>query len=69
MSLLLGKKSISASPSGSRIQTDQMLRFAAQHKISPQVEYFPMSQVNETMAHLEAGKARYRIVLEADLKE
>jgi uncharacterized zinc-type alcohol dehydrogenase-like protein len=26
---------------------------------------FPMSKVNEALAHLEAGKARYRIVLDA----
>jgi D-arabinose 1-dehydrogenase-like Zn-dependent alcohol dehydrogenase len=25
-----------------------------------------MSKVNEALAHLEAGKARYRIVLDAD---
>ncbi len=68
MSLLVGKKSISSSPSGSRIQTDLMLRFAAHHKITPQVEFFPMSRVNEAMDHLIAGKARYRIVLEADFK-
>jgi uncharacterized zinc-type alcohol dehydrogenase-like protein len=45
-----------------------MLRFAAQHKIAPQVEYFPMSKVNEAMDRLKAGKARYRIVLEADFE-
>jgi uncharacterized zinc-type alcohol dehydrogenase-like protein len=28
---------------------------------------FPMSRVNEAIAHLEAGKARYRVVLENDL--
>ncbi|OQP46281.1 alcohol dehydrogenase [Niastella yeongjuensis] len=67
MSLLAGKKSISSSPAGSRIQTDQMLQFAAQHNIAPMVEYFPMSRINEAMAHLEAGKARYRIVLKTDL--
>jgi uncharacterized zinc-type alcohol dehydrogenase-like protein len=30
------------------------------------VETFPMSRVNEALAHFEAGKARYRIVLEND---
>jgi uncharacterized zinc-type alcohol dehydrogenase-like protein len=30
-------------------------------------ETFPMSRVNEALAHLAAGKARYRIVLENDL--
>lgn len=66
MALIMGKKSVSGSPAGNRTQTDQMLRFAAQHKIAPQVEYFPMSKVNEAMEHLKSGKARYRIVLNAD---
>ena len=42
-----------------------MLEFAARHDISPQTEHFPMDQVNEALAHLEAAKARYRIVLDA----
>jgi uncharacterized zinc-type alcohol dehydrogenase-like protein len=32
----------------------------------PQTEHFPMSQINEAFARLKAGKARYRIVLDAD---
>jgi uncharacterized zinc-type alcohol dehydrogenase-like protein len=32
----------------------------------PQTEHFPMSEINEAFARLEAGKARYRIVLDAD---
>ena len=42
-----------------------MLEFAARHCISPKTEHFPMEKVNEALAHLEAGKARYRIVLDA----
>lgn len=68
MSLIVGKKAVSGSPTGSRSQIDTMLRFAAHHKIAPQVEHFPMSKVNEAMDHLKAGKARYRIVLQADFK-
>jgi uncharacterized zinc-type alcohol dehydrogenase-like protein len=30
-------------------------------------EEYPMSQANEAMAHIEAGKARYRVVLKNDL--
>jgi uncharacterized zinc-type alcohol dehydrogenase-like protein len=45
-----------------------MLDFAARHHIAPQVERFPMSKVNEAMAHLDSGKARYRIILDADFK-
>ncbi|WP_212003875.1 NAD(P)-dependent alcohol dehydrogenase [Chitinophaga sp. HK235] len=66
MSLILGKKEISGSPTGSRSQIDQMFRFAEHHKIMPKVEHFPMSRINEAMEHLRAGKANYRIVLDAD---
>jgi uncharacterized zinc-type alcohol dehydrogenase-like protein len=43
-----------------------MLDFAARHNITPQTEHFPMSRINEALERLEAGKARYRIVLDAD---
>ena len=33
-------------------------------KIIPEVEFFKMSEINEAIAHLKSGKARYRIVLE-----
>jgi uncharacterized zinc-type alcohol dehydrogenase-like protein len=65
-SLIGGQRSISGSPTGSPSQIATMLEFAARHGIAPQVEHFPMSKVNEAMAHLESGKARYRIVLDAD---
>ena len=45
----------------------KMLDFCARHGIAPITEEFPMSQANETIEHLEAGKARYRIVLKNDL--
>jgi uncharacterized zinc-type alcohol dehydrogenase-like protein len=43
-----------------------MLEFSARHSIAPITETFPMSQVNEALEHLRAGKARYRIVLVND---
>jgi uncharacterized zinc-type alcohol dehydrogenase-like protein len=64
--LIMGQKSISGSPTGSPATLATMLEFAARHEIAPQVEHFPMSQVNEALEHLAAGKARYRIVLDAD---
>jgi len=64
--LLMGQKSVSGSPTGSRGAIDSMLNFAARHQVTPQTEHFPMSKVNEAMDHLRAGKARYRIVLDAD---
>jgi uncharacterized zinc-type alcohol dehydrogenase-like protein len=64
--LIMGQKSVSGSPTGSPATIATMLEFAARHQISPQVEHFAMSQVNEALEHLAAGKARYRIVLDAD---
>lgn len=64
--LIFGQKSVSGSPTGSPVALATMLEFAARHNITPQVEHFPMSRVNEAIEHLAAGKARYRIVLDAD---
>jgi uncharacterized zinc-type alcohol dehydrogenase-like protein len=66
MSLIFGLKSISGSPTGSPAAMAQMLTFAARKQVTPQTEHFPMSQINEAFAHLKAGKANYRIVLDAD---
>jgi len=68
MSLILGQRSVSGSPTGSPATMGSMLDFCARHQIAPLVEHFPLSKVNEAMAHLRAGKARYRIVLDNDLK-
>ena len=65
-SLIMGQRSVSGSPTGSPVAIETMLDFASRHNIVPQTEHFPMSQINEAFARLEAGKARYRIVLDAD---
>lgn len=62
-SLIMGEKSVGGSPIGSPELTKTMLDFCVRHTIYPTVEEFPMEQVNEAMAHLEEGKARFRIVL------
>lgn len=62
----LGKRaSISASPLGNPATVAKMLEFCVRHKIAPTIETFPMSRINEALDHLRAGKARYRIVLDA----
>ena len=63
MALMAAQRSISSSPVGSPATIAQMLEFAVRHNIQPQVEVFPMSEVNTAIEHLEAGKARYRVVL------
>jgi alcohol/geraniol dehydrogenase (NADP+) len=64
--LIGGSKRISGSPLGSPALIDRMLEFSARHDLAPQVERFAFSRVNEAIEHLRAGKARYRVVLEAD---
>jgi uncharacterized zinc-type alcohol dehydrogenase-like protein len=65
-SLIMGQRSVSGSPTGSPVTMATMLDFAARHNIAPQTEHFPMSKINDAFARLESGKARYRIVLDAD---
>jgi uncharacterized zinc-type alcohol dehydrogenase-like protein len=66
VSLIMQQRSISGSPVGSPVAIETMLDFAARHSITPQTEHFPMSRINEAFERLVAGKARYRIVLDAD---
>jgi uncharacterized zinc-type alcohol dehydrogenase-like protein len=61
--LLMGQKSVTGSPLGSPALTRTMLEFCVRHDIYPITEEFPMVKVNEALAHLESGKARFRIVL------
>ncbi len=62
-SLISGEKTLGGSPIGSPALTRKMLEFCVRHDIYPMVESFPIGEVNEAIAHLEAGKARYRVVL------
>ncbi|SOD41476.1 uncharacterized zinc-type alcohol dehydrogenase-like protein [Nitrosovibrio sp. Nv4] len=64
--LIMGQKSVSGSPTGGPATISTMLEFAARHNIAPQVEHFPMRKVNDAIDHLATGKARYRVVLDAD---
>jgi uncharacterized zinc-type alcohol dehydrogenase-like protein len=65
-SLIAQQRGVSGSPTGSPVMIGDMLDFAARHRVAPQAEHFPMSRINEAFARLESGKARYRIVLDAD---
>lgn len=64
--LISGAKSVTGSPTGSPAALRQLLKFAARKNIAPQIELFPMSQINEAIERLHAGHVRYRVVLKAD---
>jgi len=63
--LIMTSKSVSGSPVGSPATIRSMLDFSARHGIEPVTEHFAMADVNQALEHLEAGKARYRLVLDA----
>ncbi|RQW80363.1 MAG: NAD(P)-dependent alcohol dehydrogenase [Methanothrix sp.] len=66
--LIMSQRTVTGSPTGSPVMMAKMLEFAARHKILPTVEHFPLSKINDAIAHLLAGKARYRVVLDIDFK-
>lgn len=66
--LISGEKAVGGSPIGGPGDIMRMLDFCQRHAIEPVIEEFPISRVNEAIARLESGKARYRIVLRNDFK-
>jgi uncharacterized zinc-type alcohol dehydrogenase-like protein len=66
LALIAQQRGVSGSLVGAPATIAATLEFASRHGITPRTEHFPMSQINEALARLEAGKARYRIVLDAD---
>jgi len=63
MQLMSSQSSISSSPVGSPAIIAEMLDFAVRHNIVPVTQHFRFSEVNEAVAHLLSGEARYRVVL------
>jgi alcohol/geraniol dehydrogenase (NADP+) len=62
--LIMTERDVSGSPNGSPVTMADMLEFAARHQIVPQTEHFPLDRINDAIARLKAGKARYPIVLD-----
>lgn len=63
--LLAGHKKIVGSNTGNRKMMEKMLKFAAQHRIFPTIQRYPMAQVNAAINTLRDSTVRYRAVLEA----
>ncbi len=64
--MILGQKSLSASPLGSPATTRKMLAFCARHQIAPVTQSYKLSQINDAFEQLRTGSPRYRLVLERD---
>lgn len=61
--LALSQLTVSASPVGSPATIAKMLDFAALHNIKPVIEKYKFSEVNEALAKVRNGGAKYRVVL------
>lgn len=64
--LITGQKSIGASPLGSPATTRKMLEFSARHRIVPETEVLPLSEINAAMRKLHDESPAHRIVLKND---
>ena len=62
-SLIGGQRSVSGSPVGSPATISRMLDFANRHRIRPQIEKFRFADINQAIARVRSGQARYRVVL------
>ncbi|BCJ37008.1 NADP-dependent alcohol dehydrogenase [Actinocatenispora thailandica] len=68
MDLIYGRKKLTASGTGGRAGTAEMLAFAAEHGIGADIELLPSARVEEALTRLDRGDVRYRFVLDlADL--
>ncbi|NCF85199.1 MAG: alcohol dehydrogenase catalytic domain-containing protein [Verrucomicrobiaceae bacterium] len=65
--LIEQQKIIGGSPLGSPGLVKQMLDFCARKEIAPVTQKYALSQINTAFENMEAGKARYRLVLENDI--
>lgn len=62
--LIMGRKSLSGSPTGSPATMADMLEFCGRHDIKPMTETYAMSDINDAFEKLRNGSPRYRLVLE-----
>lgn len=67
-SLIQKEAQVTGSNIGSPDDIREMLQLAAEKRVYPWIQKRPMSDVNAALADMDAGKARYRYVLENDAK-
>ncbi len=67
--LIMGRKSLSGSAIGGIAETQEMLDFCGQHKITSDVEVIPIQKVNEAYERLLRSDVKYRFSMDmASLK-
>jgi uncharacterized zinc-type alcohol dehydrogenase-like protein len=67
--LIMRRRSLSGSPIGGIVETQEMLDFCGQHNITADVEVIPIQKVNEAYARLLKSDVKYRFSIDmASLK-
>ncbi|HTA40087.1 MAG TPA: alcohol dehydrogenase [Candidatus Acidoferrales bacterium] len=61
--LLAGRQSIKGWPSGTCVDSEDTMKFAALTGIRPMLETFPLEQAQAAYDRMISGKARFRVVL------
>ena len=64
MDLIYGRKKLTASGTGGRRGTAELLAFSAAHGITADIELLPSARVQEALTRLDRGDVRYRFVLD-----
>jgi D-arabinose 1-dehydrogenase-like Zn-dependent alcohol dehydrogenase len=62
-SLILGRRSVAGTYSGSAKDSEETLAFSALTGVRPMIEKYPLSRVAEAYEQMHSGKARFRAVL------
>lgn len=62
--LVSTQRVLAGSNNANRATIYEMLDFATQHNIRPQIELYPLKEVNVALERLRQNQARYRIVLQ-----
>jgi D-arabinose 1-dehydrogenase-like Zn-dependent alcohol dehydrogenase len=62
--LLFKQCSVKGSTHNNRSDLIEVLQFMAAGKVKPRTELFPISEINHVRERVEAGKVRYRAILQ-----
>jgi D-arabinose 1-dehydrogenase-like Zn-dependent alcohol dehydrogenase len=61
--LIMGSRRIEGWASGTAIESEDTLRFAAYSGVRTMIEKFPLDKANEAYNRMTSGKAQFRVVL------
>lgn len=64
MQLMFGQRQLRGSTQDERSDLFETLTLAAAGKVKPKIELYPLAQANQVRERLQAGKVRYRAVLQ-----